>query len=55
MPDCVCISRYGLSEIGGVSCAVLNEIGSVGPLMRGVEVKIIRDKTGEKCGIGEEG
>lgn len=60
LPKCLLITMYGTTEIGGsVSCTVPKELeehpNSTGRLVPGVEVKLIHEKTGEKCGIGEEG
>lgn len=49
-----------MTEIcGSASCTLPNELeehpNSGGQLVPGVQVKIINENTGEKCGIGEEG
>lgn len=60
IPKCLLLTTYGMTEVGGsLSCTTPNELEeypkSAGRLVPGVEVKIIHEQTGEKCGIGEEG
>ncbi|XP_031628671.1 4-coumarate--CoA ligase-like 7 [Contarinia nasturtii] len=59
-PKCSMLTGYGMTEIGGgASCTAPNELeeypNSVGRLVPGAKMKIISEKTGEKCGIGKEG
>lgn len=59
-PKCLLLTTYGLTEIcGSATCTSPNELeehpNSGGQLVRGIEIKIIDEKTGGKCGIGEEG
>lgn len=59
-PKCLLLTTYGCTEIGGgATCTLPNELedhpNSGGRLVPGVEMKVIDVKTGEKCGIGEEG
>lgn len=59
IPQCAHITRYGLTEIGGVAYTVENELeqfpGTVGRLQPDVEVKLINETTAERCGVGEIG
>lgn len=60
IPKCLLLTTYGMTETGGsISCTTPNELeeypNSTGRLVPGVEVKIINEKTGKKCGILEEG
>lgn len=60
MPKCLLLTTYGMTEVGGsLSCTTPNELeeypNSSGRLVPGVEVKIIHEETGKKCGINEEG
>lgn len=59
IPHCGLFVSYGLTEISGISLALPNELETnpttVGQLFGGIFVKVINEKTEEKCGIGEEG
>lgn len=60
IPKCVLLTAYGMTEIFGlVCCTAPSELdehpNSSGRLVERTKVKIINQKTGEKCGIGEEG
>lgn len=49
-----------MTEIcGGITCTAPNELtecsNSSGRIIMGCQIKIINQRTGEKCGIGEEG
>lgn len=49
-----------MTEVGGgVTLTLPTEIETnpktAGRLMRGVDIKILKEDSGEKCGIGEEG
>lgn len=59
-PQCIFITTYGATETGGgVSATMPMELdehpNSVGHLVPGVKVKIVREKSLENCGIDEEG
>lgn len=59
IPNCENITRYGSTEIGGITCTVGNELeqypGTVGRLSANFEIKLIDEHTGQRCGIGEKG
>lgn len=60
LPKCALLTTYGLTEVGGsASCSSPKELeehpNSAGQLVPGVVMKIIDEKTREKCGINEQG
>lgn len=59
IPNCAHITRYGATEIGGMTRTIGNELeqypGTVGRLSSNVQMKLINENTGERCGVGEKG
>lgn len=59
-PQCIFITTYGATEIGGgISATMPMELdehpNSVGRLVPGIKIKILDGKSQKKCGIDEDG